>query len=617
MKKSIFSKMVSCIMLFIFVSAQLLFAQAGGTISAIGISGNKNINTDTIMNVVGIKVGDDATDANIEKGRDAIMDLGYFSVVTIHKEVEDGGVKITYEVTEYNKISDIKIEGSDPILPATILEIMRTKPGQVLNDSTLNQDIETIQTYYGDAGYIAYVTEDIAVDGETGVLTIPILVHKVEEIEFTGLKKTKEYILLREMETKPGGYFNVKTLREDVIEIYNLDLFEDIQQYQISPGEEMGGVKIVIPVVEKKTGRVSFGLGYSSKQRLVGQVSVSESNFRGRGQGINLLYEQGTTAAVGGRYSYEVGFFEPWIDKKNTSLSLNLYNRIRYRFSSGVFNSSTDSDDDFYNERRKGVTATVGRPLSKKTELFLTTKFENVETNPELLSLNLRNNLITIAQDGDVYSGQLKFVKNTRDVDLDPAAGTYSAYAVEIGHGDTIRHRLVQTGIDANGNPTYATQPSELSGMYQKLSVDLRKYFSKGGAKTAINDKRTTIAIRLRAGISSGDIPFFEQFFIGGGESLRGYREDRFWGERMLLASVELRKPIAQSVAGVLFCDYGSAWGGDKWYNVPSLKQTDGFKGHFSGGVGLRVNTPIGNLRLDYGYGSEGGRTHFSIGQAF
>ncbi len=610
-----FGKIAGLAAAVLLVSAVALFAQAG-TISAIEISGNKNINSDTILNALGVKVGDDATDANIDKGRDSIMALGYFSVVTIHRDRTDAGTKVTYEVTEYSKIADIKIEGSDPVAPESLLEVMRTKPGQVLNDTTLNRDIEAIQTYYGDAGYIAYVTEDIAVDPETGILTVPILVHKVESVEFTGLKKTKEYVLTREMKTKPGKVFNVKTLREDIIEIYNLDLFEDIQQYRISPGVDPGTVKIVIPVVEKKTGRVSFGLGYSSKQRLIGQVSVSETNFRGRGEGLNLLFEQGTTQAVGGRYSYELGFFEPWIDKKETSLNVNLYNKIRYRFSSGVFSSNTKNKDDFYNERRKGADVTLGRPLSDKSDIYLTARAENVETNPQLLSLNLDNNLLTIAQEGDVYSGTLKYVRNTRDIDLDPAAGSYASYAVEVGHGDTTRYKLVP-GLDAGGNPTNLIVPSALEGMYEKFTVDYRRYFSKGGAKTAVNDKRTTFAVRLRAGISGGDIPFFEQFFVGGGESLRGYKEDRFWGDKMAVASLEFRKPLAQSVVGVIFCDYGSAWGGDPWYTVASFPQSNGFKGHFGAGLGLRINTPIGNLRLDYGHGSEGGRTHFSIGHAF
>ena len=112
-------------------------------------------------------------------------------------------------------------------------------------------------------------------------------------------------------------------------------------------------------------------------------------------------------------------------------------------------------------------------------------------------------------------------------------------------------------------------------------------------------------------------LPFFEQFFVGGAESLRGYREDRFWGDNMLLISVELRKPIAQAITGVVFVDYGDAWNGNPEFFIGELEQHVNFKGHFGTGVGMRVTTPIGHLRLDYGIGTEGGRTHFSMGHAF
>jgi len=106
-------------------------------------------------------------------------------------------------------------------------------------------------------------------------------------------------------------------------------------------------------VVDKKTGQVSVGLGYSSRQRLVGQARLAETNFRGKGQGLNLLWEQGNGDAVGGGASYELGFYEPWMDKRHTSLSLTAFNKITYRFNSGVFNSSTFADDQTYNERHK------------------------------------------------------------------------------------------------------------------------------------------------------------------------------------------------------------------------------------------------------------------------
>jgi len=569
----------------------------------VAISGNANINTDTIRNAVSLKPGDDYTEQAVEKDRGAITALGYFSAVSPHKEDVPGGVKVTYEVTENPRVNEIKILGSEPVTQDKILSLMKTKCGTVLNTTTLNQDVEAIQQYYGEQGYVAYVTEDIGIDPKTGVLTIPILVSRVESVIVTGNRKTRSWALTREMKTQPGKVFNAKTLKEDYIRIYNLDILEEIKPYQISPGSEIGLVKITIPVVEKKTGMVSIGFGYSSRQRLVGQARLAETNFRGRAQGLNLLWQQGTSEAVGGPSSEELGFYEPWIDKRHTSLSVNAYNRILYRFSSGIFGTSTFANDQNYNERHKGGDLTVSRPITEKTRVFLGGKYDDVQTDPSLLSS--LNDLVKLVQDGTVWSGSLRLVHNTRDFDLDPGAGSYDGISFEAG------------SVNAKGFEPVTLRQFPVKGPFQKSSIDIRRYYSKGGPKVTPQDKRTTLAIRLRAGVASGEIPFFEQFFVGGAESLRGYREDRFWGTRMLLATVEIRKPIAQAVSGVVFADYGDAWAGGSQVDVSQLPQTQAFNGFLGVGVGMRVTTPIGHLRLDYGVGSEGGRTHFSMGQAF
>ncbi len=586
-------------------------AQDAVRVVQVVVSGNKNINTDTISNAISLKPGDDYTEEAVDKDRLAITSLGYFGAVTVHKEDVPGGVKITYEVTENPKITDIRIIGSGPVPAATVRELMKSKPGRVLNIYTLDQDIAAIQEYYAELGYIGWVTEDIGdgVDPDTGVLTVPILVTVIESVEITGNKKTKEYVFLRELKTKPGDYFNTTVLIPgDYQRLVNLDILESIKDYQLLPGSEIGLIKIVIPVVEKKTGQVSIGFGYSSRQKLVGQARLSETNFRGKGQGVNLLYEQGTADAVGGNASYELGFYEPWIDNRHTSLSVTAFNKIVYRFASGVFGSSAIADDKTYNERRKGGDVTVSRPVNDYLRVYLGGRFENVDTDPALLTG--QTDLINIAQKGDVTSGSLRFVHNTRDLDLDPSGGGYEALSLQFGTVDAVRFQ--EDPVDP-----LIIQQIPFKGAFRKGTIDIRRYFSRGAPKTNLQDKRVTLAVRVLAGFGSGKLPFFEQFFVGGAESLRGYREDRFWGDKMLLLSVELRKPIAQAITGVVFVDYGDAWGGNTEFFITQLQQHVNFQGHFGVGVGMRVTTPIGHLRLDYGVGSEGGRTHFSMGHAF
>lgn len=130
-------------------------------------------------------------------------------------------------------------------------------------------------------------------------------------------------------------------------------------------------------------------------------------------------------------------------------------------------------------------------------------------------------------------------------------------------------------------------------------------------------DPRQVIALRARAGYIKGTTPFFEQLFVGGADSLRGYPDQRYWGNRMLSASAEYRYPIQKSFNLTGFVDYGGAWGG----SYPALNdfvQSSKMDLHLGYGVGVGFRTPLGPIRIDFGFNTQGGsRTHFSIGTSF
>ena len=120
-------------------------------------------------------------------------------------------------------------------------------------------------------------------------------------------------------------------------------------------------------------------------------------------------------------------------------------------------------------------------------------------------------------------------------------------------------------------------------------------------------------------GTTARNIPFFEQYFLGGADSLRGYDTDRFWGSSLALFQAELRVPLGKdnSFQGVLLFDGGDAW--NSIYQQQGLQQHTAFKLSTDYGLGIRLVTPIGPIRLDYAIPSGGGsgRTQFSIGQSF
>jgi len=143
---------------------------------------------------------------------------------------------------------------------------------------------------------------------------------------------------------------------------------------------------------------------------------------------------------------------------------------------------------------------------------------------------------------------------------------------------------------------------------FNKYQIDNRRYLKVG--------KRSTLAIRLLAGTTTGDAPYLEQFLIGGPDSLRGFRVDRFAGSRMAILNAEYRFPLSSNLIGVTFVDVGDAWGGPI-ASDPFFRGDPSFTAHVGYGVGVRVQTPVGPLRLDLGFSEEGTETHFGISHMF
>ncbi len=589
------------------------------TIGEFIITGNKTFSKDAIIVLSRHKVGDPCTDQILQEIKAALSQTGYFGTqhnldnpedwVRVQAEDENpptGKCKIVIRVDENDPIKDFSITGSGPVKIEDVQNLVHAKKGGVYNYIQFQRDAEDIMRLYNSKGFVATLGEGAGMD-DKGVLTVPITVVRVAEIRLLKNKKTQRKVILRELETKIGGFYNRDTWQKDRIRLLNLDLFEEV-----IPGEEIiapGEIRLTFNLPEKRTGSISVGAGYSSRQQLVGRAEISETNFRGRGEAVNLLWE---TGSVTGKSSIELGFTEPYLDRHHTSLSVQLYDKTIYRFANSLTNSvvtggGTSSTDTRYNEQRIGATVGIGRPIGGSVRGSISLRGENVRTDP----LNLSGINASIIQDGPIYSIGGNLLHDSRDLILDPVKGGYQTFNLMIGHADLKPPRSLSGQVVGGG--VYG------SHAFAKSSLEARQFFNlqKPRRRDKPDEERTSLALRGLLGASNGTLPFFEQYFVGGAETLRGYREDRYWGKYLMLGSVELRQPLARGLKGVLFSDIGDAWGGAyQGVNIQGFNQ-GGFRPHASLGLGIRVRTPLGPIRLDYGYGDEGGRTHFSIGNVF
>lgn len=546
----------------------------------IEIVGNERIPRETIAAEIKSRVGEPLDEARVETDRTAVRDLGWFTHVESSATPVDDGVRLTFRVVENVVIQGVEIEGvtvPKPTVPQ-LLALMKTKPGQVANQRYIAEDIAAMEKAFADQGYVLAQVAGREITAE-GVLKLTVMEVRISEIRIVGNKETKSYVIERELRSRPGRVYNARVMKSDLERIYNLGFFDDVSG-QPEVGTELGTVIFVVKVVERKrTGLAQVGAGWGSVGGFVGFIDVSKDNWRGTGQRVSARGQ------FGGVQSFELGYYNPWIAPNHTSLNVSAYNRLAAREA-----FKEDGSSFLFDERRVGGGFTVSRPLGEFSRGSVTLRQDDIRVE------NIRDEDVAtsdlLIREQSVRALALSAVEDTRDLVANPTRGSR-------------RSIIVETAGLVGG------------AKFTKYSTDLRHYLSFGprpaAEDIAARRKRKVLAFRLILGGSSGDPPFLEQYLVGGQDTLRGYKQDRFPGRSMVVLNSEYRWPFSEEFQGVLFVDVGDAWGGTFAEEFGDAS----FTPHVGVGVGVRVQSPIGPLRLDYGFGSEGAQLHFNIGQAF
>jgi outer membrane protein insertion porin family len=604
------------------ISPRPVQAQTAPLIASVDVEKNEYISRDAILDSVKdiLKIGDPLTDKAVADARNAILRMGYFEDVTISREVVKDGVRVIISVVEKQRIEKIVFVGNTVVGEKALQEAMRSKVGHIVDQDIIRRDVQRIEEYYTKQGYIARVAQ-ARVD-KFGVLTIVVDEARIEGFKIEGLKKTKEWVVRRLIETKPGSLFRQETVAKDIQRIFNMGIFQNVKS-DLRAGEvDPTAVIVVIQVEEKRTGVASVAAAYSDLDKFVLMLSVAETNFRGRAERVSVDGE------LFGRTSYNVSFFEPFLDRKNTTLDVSLFNtQQRRRFIGG----GIATNEDQFQERRIGASVRASRPMSPTQRLSLGLRTEEVTSS----FLNATRDLGPIGGLGPqaVHPSQI----NQGGSSGTPSDPNAPPPGPGDGPGDLIVGAPLHPGGRVNSTTVeYTWDTRDLvadpnHGAFRDVSFELAGSFL-GGANNytlysaeqrlylPMRGKKDVLALRLMTGASSGDLPLFDSFSIGGATNLRGYRQDRFRGESMVLGNLEYRYRMSESLGLVAFVDVGDAFGGTfptvvPGFNVPADDQKLNL--HVGTGIGLRAKTPLGPIRIDYGVGNEGSEVHFGFGQIF
>ena len=574
-------------------SAESVNPYVGKLITGLSISGVTAEQQANLLPILTEKVGDTVSVDGVFKDVTNLGNTGYFSEVNPVFTSVPEGVKLDFAVTVNPVTTGVSFEGNTVYSSEVLTKFIDIQPGQVLNSVSVGQKVQGINAAYARDGYMLAHVDGIRVDDQ-GILHIHIVEGVVEDIIPAGNKKTRNKVITREFVQKKGKPFNKFLVRRSVERVYNLGFFDDVNVRMLPGEQDPNNVIIEIDVLEHKTGTITLGAGYSKSDGLMGIVEFGEDNLRGTGDKFKVHWE------IGGKKkykNYQISYLKPWIDSKGTSLGFSFFNRE---------DEYTDYNEDGsevaeYNKKSRGFNISFGRQTGEYTRDYLTLesrkdtyKWDDDDssgfrydknagkgTNWDNGSYNFASDNYVKNNFGRINSVTWQKVYDSRDNIYEPTRGRRISYTTQwAGHG---------LGGDFD---------------FYKFTAEARMY-KKLGAKNVL-------AFRARGGFIQGDAPYSQLFTLGGADSLRGYEDDQFRGKYMYNATLEFRFPIVKKVSGVLFTDIGDAWDAPNvtWYNS---KKTF----NYGVGAGVRITTPIGPVKLDYGVGKHKNKFHFSFGTQF
>lgn len=542
----------------------------GKTVTSVEIIGNKIVPVDKFYSVLRIKPGVEFSAESVNQDMQMIYETGWFYDVQAEYSFIPEGVQITYKVFENPVLKNIEIIGDTIYSEHLLARLVGLEVDEVINSKRLNEGMRNIEAAYNRDGYILARVSDVQMQ-EDGVLKVTINEGIVEGFNIKGLKKTQEKVVLRELKLYEGEPFNVNDGRTSMQRLYNLGYFEDVN-IKLNPGRTPNGVEVEIDVVEMATGTFGVGAGYSEADGLVGMVMVGDRNFRGTGDKIDLRWEFGGAD----NKNYDFSYYRPWLTNSGVGMGINLYdltNEYEELFDNG-------NKKDYYDKRRRGIEWFLTKPANDYITDSLTIKFRKdiyrggvdgktthyYDTNPAEIAKNF----------GSTHSIMLARNIDTRDNVYNPSTGSFTRLSAEFAG-------LIGGDFDFN-----------------KFIFETRSYTPIGLNKV--------FAVRFVAGYATGTMPLGQRFTVGGSDYLRGYKDDRFFGYKMLAGTAEYRFPITKNFQGVVFGDAGYAWDKGDNFNLGDIE--------FGYGFGIRINSPMGPIRLDYAYGDKW-RIHFGFGGQF
>jgi outer membrane protein insertion porin family len=522
-----------------------------------------------------------------EKLRDYYLNRGFadFQIVSAVAELdrERNAFFIAFTLSEgpRYRFGQVTVDSSIPgVDPAVLQRRVFTREGEVFSSSEVEKSLEEITLYLAANGY-PFISARPRINRDPDTLTISVtyVVDEsspvyIERIEIRGNTRTRDYVIRREFDIAEGDAYNRVLIDRAERRLNRLGYFAEVRIYT-EPGATQDRVLVIVEVEEQPTGELSFGVGYSSSDGIVGDISLTEKNFLGRGYNLRV--------AVGaGQYSrtYELGFTDPYFLGRRISAGFNVFRRD---YNQNSFRS--------YDYQTTGGDFTFGFPITEDLELKVGYKLELQEievdsgdcTPPPTVSLAICQSV------GDTWVSApfYRVIFDTLDSYRDPHAGVYVRFHQEFaGLGGDVAY------VKTDGTASY----------YREL----------------IPDRDIVGLVRVQGGNVFGinqSVRLLDNFFKGG-ETVRGFETsgfgprdpstgDALGGKIFAAATTEVQFPFPLlppeiGFKGAVFADAGTLFGTDATVAVGEPLDSASIRSSVGGSV--LWASPIGPLRADFAY---------------
>ncbi len=493
-------------------------------------------------------------------------------------------ITIPIKEGEQYRVGKVDVAGDLIRSKIELLEDLRTKEGALYSRSAVSRDISRLAEIYGDEGYAFVDVKPLTrIDDRKRVVDVTFNITKgekvyIERIDIKGNTRTRDKVIRRELEVYEGEPYSATGIKRSKRNLNRLGYFDEVK-ITSKPGSAPDRMVLEVDVKERPTGAIAAGAGYSSVDHFIISTSISENNLFGTGRKVKL---EATLSSTTKRY--DISFTEPWLLDRPISAGFDLFR--------------LDREYPDFTRYSNGGDVRFGFKVYKDTNLFLMYKLEEVEVKDVASDASV----IIKEQEGRRVESSIttSLTRDTRNSFFDPTEGSKVELSVEFAGGP----------LDGDTN-------------FAKYVITGDKYFPM--------PKDTTLRVRGILGyvhsFGGKSIPVYERFFLGGINTLRGFKtrsigpKDEVTGEviggdKEIVLNLEYIFPLfkEQRVKGLVFFDAGNAYDVGE-FDLGDIRTSAGF--------GIRWLSPIGPLRLEWGYvldrkaGEESSQFEFAVGATF